>query len=88
MRCGGNETTPNIKGALFFFFGVKLCVFYFKPCRIKKKKKTKTKTKRQPKKIVHAIVNFGSLNLTKPKKKSSNTKKVTTFSQYFYFRLW
>ena len=45
---------------------LKLCI---------KKKKKQNKTKRQHKRIVHETMNFGSLNLTKLKKKSKNTTK-------------
>ena len=41
-------------------------------------------TKRQHKKIVCETVNFGSPNLTILKKKSKNTKNITTFSQYLH----
>ena len=55
--------------------------------KTKKQNKTKQKTKNQLKKTAHETMNFGSSNLTKPKKKSKNTINVT-FSQYLYFQLW
>ena len=53
----------------------------------KQKQKKKQKTKNQLKKTAHETINFGSSNLTKPKKKSKNTINVT-FSQHLYFQLW
>jgi len=43
--------------------------------------KTNKQTKSQPKKTLHETVNFGSQHLTKPKKKPSNTTKM---SQHFH----
>ena len=45
----------------------------------------KKQTKSQLKKIVSETVNYGSPHFTKPKKKTRNTTKYTTFSQYLLF---
>ena len=65
----GDETTPNIKGEsaffynFFFFLLVELCDFNFKQC-VKK-----------PKKIFRKIMNFGSTNWLKKKKKGQEYNK-------------
>ena len=46
----------------------------------KQKTKNKTKTKKQLKKTTHETMNFGSSNLTKPKKKSNYTIKCHIFT--------
>ena len=85
---------PNM---IFYYFRVMLRAqhiynkSYVENCYwflIKKKKKKKQKQQQQPKKIVYETVNFGSSNLTKPKKKKSrSTTKCHNISQC-HFQLW
>ena len=44
----------------------------------------KQQTKNQQKKIMHETVNFCSLNLTKPKKKSKNTANCHNLIFYYF----